>query len=244
MHRTLLALLVIVPSVLAAQGERERGFRFRAPVVSLTLSGGLGLPNSSGDLWAFTFDELTMSRRDLTAFDQGIDLGIRLTERMDLVLGYGMAASRTQSELRDWVDENDQPITQRTRFTRRPLGATLRYALKPRGSMIGKYAWVPATFVPYVGVGGGRMSYRFEQNGEFVDDVTLEIFRDDYRASGTVGFASASTGFVWSMVPSLAVTGEVRYLHASADGRPSFVGFDKLDLSGVSTMVGFTLRLY
>jgi hypothetical protein len=245
MHRTsqaLAVLLAFVPSALAAQSERERGYLFREPPVTLTLSGGLGLPTSSGDLWAFTFDELTMSRRDMASFDQAVDLAIRLNERFDLVLGYGLSTSKAQTELRDWVDENDQPITQRTRFTRRPLSATVRYQLKPRGNRVGSYVWIPNAFVPYVGLGAGRMSYRFEQNGEFVDSETLEIFQDSYRASGTVGFGVVSTGAVWSIFPSLALTGEMRYLHASADGRPSFVGFDKLDLSGVATTLGFTIR--
>ncbi len=242
MHRTVLALLVVLPAALAAQSERERGYLFREPTVTLTLSGGLGMPTSTGDLWAFTFDELTMSRRDLAAFDQGVDLALRLNDRFDLVLGYALSESRTQTELRDWVDENDQPIEQRTRFTRRPLSATLRYSLRPRGTMIGSYAWVPTTFAPYVGLGAGRMSYQFHQAGEFVDSETAEIFQDNYRARGKVGFVLASTGVVWSLAPSIALTGDVRYLHASADGRPSFIGFDKLDLSGVATMVGFTIK--
>lgn len=242
MHRTVLALLVVLPAALAAQSERERGYLFREPTVTLTLSGGLGMPTSTGDLWAFTFDELTMSRRDLAAFDQGVDIALRLNDRFDLVFGYALSESRTKTELRDWVDENDQPIEQNTRFTRRPLSATLRYSLRPRGTMIGSYAWVPTTFAPYVGIGAGRMSYRFQQAGEFVDSETAEIFEDNYRARGKVGFVLASTGVVWSVAPSLALTGDFRYLHASADGRPSFIGFDKLDLSGLATTVGLTIK--
>lgn len=244
MHRTVLALalLVVLPAALTAQSERERGYLFSEPRVSLTLSGGLGLPTTTGDLWAFTFDELTMSRRDLAAFDQSVDLALRLSERFDLVVGYALSESRTQSEMRDWVDENDQPIQQRTRFSRRPLSASLRYSLRPRGTTIGSYAWVPTTFLPYVGLGAGRMSYRFQQSGEFVDSETAEIFQDSYGARGKVGFVLASTGLIWSVAPSIALTSELRYLHASADGRPSFVGFDKLDLSGVATTVGFTIK--
>lgn len=243
MHRSVLAvLLATLPATLAAQGERERGYLFREPAVTLTLSGGLGVPISGGDLWAFTFDEMTLSRRDIAAFDQGVDLAIRLHERVDLVLGYGVSDGRSQSELRDWLDENGQPIRQRTRFIRRPLSAALRYNLRPRGTMVGNYAWIPNGFVPFVGLGAGRVSYRFTQNGEFVDSETLEIFRDNYAASGKAGFVVASTGAVWTLIPGIALTSELKYLHASADGRPSFVGFDKLDLSGVSTSLGFTIR--
>lgn len=243
MHRTVLALLLaILPSALAAQSERERGYLFREPPLTLTLSGGFGLPTSSGDLWAFAFDELTMTRRDIASFDQSVDLAVRLHERVDLVLGYGVSDGRTRSELREWLDENGQPINQRTRFIRRPLSAVLRYTLRPRGTKVGNYAWIPNAVVPYVGLGAGRMSYRFTQNGDFVDSETLEIFSDNYTASGVAAFGLASTGVVWSLIPSIAIASELKYLHASADGRPSFEGFDKLDLSGVSTSVGFTIR--
>lgn len=243
MYRTVLALLLaILPSALAAQSERERGYLFREPPLTLTLSGGFGLPTSSGDLWAFAFDELTMTRRDIASFDQSAELAFRLNERFDLVLGYGVSDGRTQSELREWLDENGRPINQRTRFIRRPLSAAVRYTLRPRGTRVGNYAWIPNAVVPYVGLGAGRMSYRFTQNGDFVDSETLEIFSDNYTASGAAAFGLASTGVVWSLIPSVALTSELKYLHASADGRPSFEGFDKLDLSGVSTSVGFTIR--
>lgn len=243
MRRTvLLTMLVALPGGLLAQSERERGYLFRAPPITLTLSGGLALPSSSGDLWDFAFNELTMSRRDLAALDQSVDLAIRLGSRTNLVLGYGVADSRARTELRDWLDDNGQPIRQSTRFTRRPLSATLRYALRPQGTQIGSYAWIPTRFVPYVGLGAGRMSYRFTQNGEFVDSQTQEIFVDNYSASGNTGFLLASSGVVWTLIPSIALTTEMKYVHASADGRPSFQGFDKLDLSGVATTVGFTLR--
>jgi hypothetical protein len=242
MYRTLLALIAVLPAALEAQSERKRGYLFREPPVTLTLSGGLALPSSSGDLWAFTFDELTMSRRDLAAFDQSVEMAFRVNERVDIVVGYGLSDSRARTEMRKWVDEDERPINQRTRFIRRPLSAAVRYALRPRGTMVGSYAWVPNWFVPYVGVGAGRMGYRFTQQGDFVDSETLEIFSDNYSATGKAGFLLASGGATWTLLPSLAVTTELKYLHASGSGRPSFEDFDKLDLSGVSTSVGLTLR--
>lgn len=242
MYRAFLTLLAVFPFALEAQREGQRGYLFREPPVTLTLSGGLALPSSSGDLWAFQFNELTLSRRDLAAFEQSVEMAFRINERVDLVVGYGLSDSRTRTELREWVDENELPIHQRTRFVRRPLSAALRYALRPRGTMVGSYAWVPNGFVPYLGVGAGRMAYRFTQQGDFVDSETLEIFSDTYSATGKAGFVVASSGVVWTLIPRVAVTTEVKYLHASASGRPSFEDFTRLDLSGVSTSVGFTLR--
>jgi hypothetical protein len=127
---------------------------------------------------------------------------------------------------------------------RRPLGVTVRYHLTDRGRMLGTRAWVPNRFVPFVGLGFGRMAYSLDQQGEFVDEATLDIFQDRYRAAGRTAFAQASVGANVTLIPSVALTGEARYLFAGADGNPSFVGFDRLDLSGLSANVGLTLRVF
>ena len=240
----IVAVLGILASPLAAQSERERGYLFREPPVAITLHGGWALPVAGGDLWAFNFDELTLGRRDFAALEQGGDMAFRLSPRLDLVVSYSRHDASSRSEMRDWVDENGLPIVQTTRLIRRPLGAGVRYHLRPRGTSLGRFAWVPARFVPFVGASVGRMAYSLDQAGDFVDAETAEIFTDRYRASGRSAYAQASVGAAWTVLPSLALTGEMRYLRASADGNPSFVGFDKLDLSGFSTSLGVTLRLY
>ena len=146
--------------------------------------------------------------------------------------------------MRDWVDDDGMPIRQSTRLIRRPFGASVRYHLRPRGTALGRYAWVPNRVVPWVGLGAGRMAYSLDQAGEFVDSETLEIFADRYRAAGRTAYAQASAGTSLTLLPSIALTVEARYLFASADGDPSFAGFDKLDLSGLSTSLGLSLRVY
>jgi hypothetical protein len=237
------ALLVsLVPALLSAQGERQRGYLLGEPPVALTLFGGLALPGASGDLWAFTFDELTLARRDFASFDRGLDVAVRLSERTDLVFGYAANGRTSRSEFRDWVDQDDQPIEQETRFERRPLSVSLRYHLMPRGRSVGSIAWIPASFVPWIGAGAGTMRYQFVQAGDWVDSGTSDVFTDRFTAKGRASFLQFSAGAHWAIVPSVALTGEVRYLQAGASGRPSFDGFDRLDLSGVSTTLGLSLR--
>lgn len=244
MRRNLLALLaLLLAPPLLAQTSSERGYLFREPPVTISVHGGLGMPGAGGDLWAANFDELTLGRRDLQSFDRGFDIVARLTPRLDLVLSYGLSDVSRRSELRDWVDEFGAPIRQTTRFTRRPLSAGVRYSFVDRGRMLGSFAWLPARVVPFVGLSVGRMTYRLDQQGDFVDAVTAEIFTDAYRASGVSAFAQGSMGAGITLVPTVVLTGELRYLAASADGRPSFVGYDRLDLSGLSTMVGFSIRI-
>src|SRR5690606_38122298 len=62
----LLAVSLLCASPVAAQSEVARGYLFREPPVTISLRGGLANAIAGGDLWAFTFDELTLGRRDFT----------------------------------------------------------------------------------------------------------------------------------------------------------------------------------
>lgn len=239
-----LMLAAMCGTPLLAQGEVARGYAFREPPVTLTLFGGFAQPVAGGDIWAFTFDELTLDRSDFGAQERGGDIAFRISPRADFVISYAVNDVRQRSESRDYVGTDGFPIRQTTRLIRRPFGAALRYHLRDRGQMLGTRAWVPNRFVPFVGVGFGRLAYSFDQQGEFVDESTLDIFTDRYRAAGRAAYAQASAGTTINLIPSLAITGEARYLFASADGNPSFTGFDRLDLSGLSANVGLTLRVF
>ncbi len=239
-------LLAIVPlaaaaSSAAAQGS-GRGFFFGEPKASFTLHGGLSLPGASSEVFDFTTTELTLGKRDFAGFNYGGDLAFRVSPRMDLVLGLATSGSSKRSEFRDWVDSNDEPIEQTTSFTRTPFSGTLRYHLKPRGRTIGSFAWIPAQFVPWAGLGGGMMRYRFEQVGDFIDYQTLNVFSDRFVSRGWAPFLQASVGAGWNVSQHWQLTGELRYLRGSADLGDDFVGFDRLDLSGVATTFGLALR--
>lgn len=240
----LCASLLAAPVTVGAQTPRGQGqgYLFREPPATLTLFGGFAQPVAGSDLFAFTFDELTVGRRDLAAFDRGFDLAIRIGERTDLVLGVASSGRGRRSEFRDWVDGADQPIEQTTRFVRTPVGATLRYHLLPRGRTISALSWIPAPVVPWIGAGGGVMNYRFEQVGDFIDFETSEVFFDRYTAKGWTPFAQGAAGAGWTVAPRLLLSAEARYVWGRGDLGRDFVGFERLDLSGVSTTLGLTIR--
>lgn len=225
-----------------AQGVRERGYLFREPPATLTIFGALATPSARGDLYQFSFDELTIGRGDLASASHGFDLAIRLNPRWDVVAGVAFARSAHRSEFRDFVDQNDLPIQQTTSLSRAPIGATFRYHLTSRGESIGSRAWIPARFTPWVGAGGGVMQYRFTQRGDFVDYDTFNVFPDQFTTRGWAPFAQGSVGAGWTLIPSLQLTGELRYVHARGSNGDDFVGFERIDLSGLSTAVGLTIR--
>ena len=69
--------------------------------------------------------------------------------------GFTATTSGLANEFRDWVDNNDEPIEQETKFRRLPLTVALRYYLTDRGRAVSQFAYIPNRYAPYVGVGGG-----------------------------------------------------------------------------------------
>lgn len=229
------------PAPAAAQGSGN-GFLFRAPAASLAIRGGFNHASASSELFSFSTEHLTLDRGDFSGPSVGADLSIRLTPRIALGLGAAYTGVNARSEMRDWVDEDDRPIEQTTQFQRVPVTADVRAYLTPRGRSVGRFAWVPARYAPYVGVGGGAMWYRFRQQGEFVDFKTLDIFGDELESSGWTPMAQALAGIDISLSPRFVLTGETRYSWAKAELSSSFQDFDRLDLSGLSTSIGISIR--
>ncbi len=102
----------LVTCASAAEAQSARGFLFREPRVTVTVFGGVALPSAGSDLFDFTTDELTVGKNDFNAPDFGADFAVRVSPRFDVTLGFAQSGSRTRSEFRDWVDNNDQPIVQ------------------------------------------------------------------------------------------------------------------------------------
>lgn len=237
----LLALLGSTASA-EAQSARERGYLLQEPPATLTIFGGYALPGASSELFALTYEQLTAERGDFAGFDGGVDLALRLTPRLDLVLGIARSNVTHRSEFRDWVDQDDQPILQRTNFRRMPVGATLRLHLLERGQRIGSYAWIPSAVDPWIGVGGGAMKYRFLQAGDFVNFETLEIFSDRFESEGWAPYLQLGAGTGFTLSPIVQLTTELRYVRGGGRLDDPFDGFDHLDLSALSTAVGLTFR--
>lgn len=237
-----------------AQAGGGEGFLFREAGSSLTLFGGVQVPSGGGDLFRYVTEEFLVRRSAFRAPTVGFDLAFAAGPRMEILFGMSSASSRVASEYRDFIDADDRPVTQTTAFARVPYTVAARYYLADRGRSIGTTAWVPARVVPFVGAGVGTMRYRFEQVGDFIQfpkdsrDCRINvcpISPDRLTASGWTPVLQGSGGVQLNLSPRVLLTTELRYLRGSADAsRPErdFVGY-RLDLSGLTTLVGLTLRL-
>ena len=234
-----LALLLPLASTAAGQSA---DFLFRQPKVSLAVRGGWAVPRAGSEIFDFTTDRLTVEQKDFAGLAVQGELTLRVTDQLDVALGVGYSQSRIRSEFRDFVEDNDLPIEQTTRFWRTPIEGGVKGYLRDRGRRISRFAWVPYSWTPYFAAGAGAMVYGFEQSGDFVDYQTLDIFTKNFRSEGTTPTAHVAAGLDLSVGPHVLATGEGRYQWARAEMSRDFVGFDPIDLSGFQVTVGVAVR--
>jgi hypothetical protein len=197
------------------------------------------LANRAGSDWYdFVTDQLTLERKNFNGPGVGTDLGITLTPRVDLMVGFDYSQSTTASEYRDLVDNNRLPIEQITRLRNVNLSGGLKLALTERGREVGRLAWVPKTVVPYVGAGGGATWFQLRQSGDFVDYVDFSVFPDVFESKGWAPSAHVFGGVDMRVFRRGYVTFDARYTWASADLGPTFIDFDPIDLSGLRVSAG------
>jgi len=233
---------VTVPTLASAQDGGE-GFLFKTPRFTVGLKLGYAQPSANSDLFDFTTEQLTLDRSDLGAPVVAGEVAIRSTDRIDATIYFGHASGSKGSEFRDWVDNNDRPIEQVSKFARTTLTGGARFYLTPRDRTIGRFAWVPSKWAPYVGVSGGWMWYSFEQQGDFVDFETLDVFTETFTTSGTSFTGQIAAGLDLSLSPRIVLNSEGRYSWGRAEAAGDFLGFDPVDLSGFQLTFGIGARL-
>ena len=237
-----LAAAAPLPLFAQTQGQGGNGFMFNRPVVSLSIRGGYERPNASSDIYRFATEQLTLSKGDFAAAGFHADLGVRVTERLEIVASGGSASRQAPSDFRKFVGNDDKPIEQVTTLRRTPMTLGLRYALTPPGDRIGKFAWIPNRLTPWIGAGAGYMGYAFRQSGDFVDFKNLNVFNQTLSDNGFAPMAYAHVALDLRLSTRLALTGDLRYSAARAAMGQSFEGFDKIDLSGTAATMGLTVR--
>jgi opacity protein-like surface antigen len=242
------ALALASPGTPLSAQLAGNGYLFHAPYVTFNIRGGYSAATAGSDVFDDVTQQLTLNKRDFGSLTFGGDVAFRITSKLDLSLDAGYSRSSHKSEFRDFIDNNDLPIEQTTMFERIPLTANLKLHLAPTGRSIGHLAWIPSRVVPYIGGGVGVMSYRFRQQGDFVDfNNNNAVFTStiDTQADGKdwAFMQQVMAGVDYNFSPMLGVTLDARYLHARGDLGTAFNGYDKIDLSGASASVGFSVRL-
>jgi hypothetical protein len=244
---TALAALAVAAAIVGpAEAGAQNGFLLGTPSGSVSIRAGYDHALAGSDIFndPTTTGQLTLSKSSYSGPQAAVDLGVRLSDRLDVVLGSSYAGSRARSEYRDFIDNNNLPIEQTTTFQRVPITGSLKMYLTSRGRSIGRFAWVPNRVSPYVGGGGGFIWYKFQQQGDFIDfnSSNQRVFNATYASSNWTAEAHAFAGLDYSINPRLALTAETRYTWGRAGLSADFSGFQRIDLSGIGATAGLSVR--
>lgn len=234
-------LLVALAAPLGAQSGN--GYLFGAPDARLSVHAGYARAFARSEVFDFVIGNLTLERGAFSGPSVGGEFALSVAPRLDVALNLDYSSAIAQSEDRGYLDNNNLPIEQSTSFRRMPLTANARLYLVPRGRAVGSLAWIPARVVPWVGAGGGALWYRFRQEGDFVDYRTLNVFAAKLESSGWTPAVNGLGGVDVTLSPRVAMTADARYTWAKAALSRDFSNFDRIDLSGVTAALGFTIRL-
>jgi len=222
--------------------ETKSDFLFQKSSGYFGIRIGEFFPKADSDIFRMVTRELTLKKSDFRASDVGLDAGISIYERVDLVFSLDDSERTKKSEFRDYVDEQGLPITQETYYSQQMLTAGIKYLFIPRGRQVGHYAYLPSRIVPFVSAGGGLIWYNFKQYGDFVDSTTLEIFSAVLESSGTAPVLYLGGGTDIRLFQAAYLTLDLRYSWAKRDMEGAFVGFDPIDLSGLRLTAGLQWR--
>jgi hypothetical protein len=248
-----LGLVLSIPAVslaqssAASQGSQPRtasgspDFLFGRPRGNLGVRGSWLFARAGSDLFDFVEDQLTIERKDWNGPAFGMDVGIVLTPRVDIVGGFDLGQAGVQSEYRRFEDTAGLPITQETRLKQRHIFGSVRFNVLPAGQPVSRFAWVPRTVTPYVGAGAGALWYEFEQFGDFVDFVDLSVFTDRFSSSGFTPSMHVFGGADVNVYRALFVTVEGKYVWADATLDSDFIDFEPIDLAGFKLSTGIRL---
>lgn len=238
-----LLLTLLTAGMMPREAAAQRGYLFNKPRASFALRLGAGVPYANDDLFQFFRNELTLDRGDFRGFAAAGDIGVRVTKQLDVVLGVAYEGSSHRSEFRDWVDNNDLPIEQKTTFYRVPVTLSAKLYPLSRGRSLSQHAWVPNKFTPYLMAGGGATIYGVEQVGDFVDYQTLQVFNRRFESNGAGLSGHVGAGAEYWVTSHVGVAVDGRYNWASAGLGYDFSDFDRINLNGFQVTTGVAFRL-
>jgi opacity protein-like surface antigen len=219
-----------------AQSGSPSDFLIGSPRASVGVRGSWFMPSAGSDIFDFITDEFTLEKSSFNSGSFSADFGFALNERFEILGGFDVNSKTQRSEDRDEEEllpnGTRVPITQETGLEQFNVMVSAKYSLVPRGRAISKLAWIPNTFVPYVGAGVGYGKYTFRQDGDFVDFVDKHIFTDTFRSEGWAPVFQAFGGTDIQMYKRLLLTLEGRYSWSHADLGTDFLDFEPIDLGG------------
>ena len=241
-----IALLFLVPPAFAgdqdqsanssAQGASAASspdFLLGRPRGSIGARGSMLVASANSDVFDFVTDTLAIEKSDFNTGSFAAELGYSVSPRFDVLATWDLNSMNHASDYRDWQDNRGLPIQQTTQLKQMNLTLSGKFSLLPRGRAISRLAWIPRTFIPYVGAGGGYGRYEFRQNGDFVDfDNGNRVFSDTFTSRGWAPTFHVLGGTDIQVYRHLLLSLDARYAWQKATLSQDFIDFEPIDLGG------------
>ena len=216
-------------------------FLLGRPRAAIGLRGSWLKASANSDVFDFVTDTLSIDKSDFNTGSFGVEFAINVNPRLDIVGAWDMNRMSHPSDYRLLEDNRGLPIEQVTELGQYNLTASAKFALLPRGNQISRLAWIPRTFVPYVGVGGGYGHYSFRQNGDFVDYSDNHVFSDTFTSDGWSPTVHVLGGTDIRVYRHMTLSFEGKYSWQHADLSSDFINFAPIDLGGFRFGAGLHL---
>jgi hypothetical protein len=217
-------------------------FLLGRPRGSVGVRGSMLVASAKSDLFDFVTDVLAIEKSDFNTGSFAAEVGYSLTPRFDLVGTMDLNGVNRPSDYRDWQDNRGLPIQQTTELKQLNFTVSGKFSLLPRGRAISRLAWIPRTFIPYVGAGGGYGRYEFRQNGDFVDfDNGNRVFTDTFLSRGWSPTVHVMGGTDIQVYRHLMLSFDARYSWQHATLSNDFIDFEPIDLGGFRFGAGIHL---
>ncbi len=218
---TLLVVFIIGSLPLSMQGQ------------SFNLKVGAFYPDMESELWATNLENLAFDKQDMMGVYWGAELEMEMGRHFCLALEGGYYSQDVFTLYKDYEHQNGDPINQDISLRVGSLEAGFKlYPLGYRN-----------LFNPYIGAGVGIYAWKYIQGGEFIDFNDMSIYEGEaYTRTITPGF-NARAGFVYRFQRSMGISFEAKYTYLKGNLSSLFEDFDKMDLSGVTLMIGVNLFL-
>jgi opacity protein-like surface antigen len=217
-------------------------FLLGRPRGSVGVRGSMLVASAKSDLFDFVTDVLAIEKSDFNTGSFGAEVGYSVTPRFDVIGTMDLNGVNKPSDYRDWEDNRGLPIQQTTELKQMNLTVSGKFSLLPRGRAISRLAWIPRTFIPYVGAGGGYGRYEFRQNGDFVDfDNGNRVFSDTFTSKGWAPTFHVLGGTDIQVYRHLMLSLDARYSWQRATLSNDFIDFEPIDLGGFRFGAGIHL---
>lgn len=248
-----LALLLLAPPAFAQDQTANSSapqavpaappdFMLGRPRVMAGIRGGFFVASANSDFFEDMTQFLTLEKSSFRTGTFSPEIAVSLTPHFDIVGGMDLNKVNKQSEDREFNERlsngTEVPIQQTTELSEMNFFVSAKYSVLSRGRRVSRLAWIPRTFVPYVGAGAGYGKYTLRQNGDFADYGDLNrigdetVFSDTFRSESWAPLFHAFGGTDIQVYKRLVLSLEGRYTWKKADLGSDYIGYEPIDLGG------------